>query len=150
MAPTSGPCSPSVRVRMAASLRGAPRWLTASTICARVPAMPVAAAPDRIEAIRAFNRFYTGRIGVLREDLRAPRAGELGWIVERHGALYAAEHGWGAGFEALVAEIVAGFARSGDAAGQRAWIAEAGGRAAGCVLCVRRDDAVAALRLLLV
>src|SRR3954470_9874021 len=69
MAPTSGPCSPSVRVRIGASLRGASRWLTASTICARVTAMPVAAAPDRIEAIRAFNRFYTGRIGVLREGL---------------------------------------------------------------------------------
>jgi DNA-binding MarR family transcriptional regulator/predicted GNAT family acetyltransferase len=82
--------------------------------------------------------------------LREPVAGELGWIVERHGALYAAEYGWGTGFEALVAEIVAGFARAHDPARERAWIAEAGGRRAGCVLCVRRDDAVAALRLLLV
>ena len=82
--------------------------------------------------------------------LRAPAAGELGWIVQRHGELYAAEYGWGAGFEALVAEIVAGFAQGHDPARERAWIAEAGGRRAGCVLCVRRDDDVAALRLLLV
>jgi DNA-binding MarR family transcriptional regulator len=82
--------------------------------------------------------------------LRAPAAGELGWIVARHGALYAAEYDWGVGFEALVAEIVAGFARGHDPARERAWIATVDGRPAGCVLCVRRDDAVAALRLLLV
>ena len=43
-------------------------------------------------------------------ELRAPVAGELGWIVARHGALYADEHGWGEGFEALVAQVVARFA----------------------------------------
>jgi DNA-binding MarR family transcriptional regulator/N-acetylglutamate synthase-like GNAT family acetyltransferase len=82
--------------------------------------------------------------------LREPVAGELGWIVQRHGELYAAEFGWGAGFEALVAEIIARFARAHDPGRERAWIAEAGGRRAGCILCVRRDDDVAALRLLLV
>jgi DNA-binding MarR family transcriptional regulator/N-acetylglutamate synthase-like GNAT family acetyltransferase len=82
--------------------------------------------------------------------LREPRAGDLGWIVERHGALYAAQYDWGAGFEALVARIVADFAAGHDPARERAWIAEVDGERAGCVLCVRRTDAVAALRLLLV
>ncbi len=82
--------------------------------------------------------------------LRAPRPGEHGWIVERHGALYAREYGWDARFEALVARIVADHAEHHDPAREAAWIAEVDGRAAGCVLCVRKDAAVAQLRLLLV
>jgi DNA-binding MarR family transcriptional regulator len=83
-------------------------------------------------------------------ELRAPVAGELGWIVARHGALYADEYGWGEGFEGLVAQVVASFAGSHDAGRERAWIATVDEQPAGCVLCLRRDDEVAALRLLLV
>ncbi len=82
--------------------------------------------------------------------LRAPRAGDLGWIVQRHGELYAQEYGWSAAFEQLVARIVADFAEQQDPAREAAWIAELDGAPAGCVLCVRQDDAVAKLRLLLV
>ena len=82
--------------------------------------------------------------------LRAPRAGDYGWVIQRHGALYAAEHGFDASFEALVARIVAEHLERGDAARERAWIAEVAGEPAGCVFCTRRDDEVAALRLLLV
>ena len=82
--------------------------------------------------------------------LRAPRPGELGWIVERHGELYADEYGWDASFEALVARVVADYAERHDPAGEAAWIAELDGEPAGCVMCVRGDDAVAKLRLLLV
>ena len=82
--------------------------------------------------------------------VRGPRPGDLGWIVERHGRLYAEEYGWDASFEALVAQIVAGFAAGHDPARERAWIAEVDGAAAGSVLCVREDDEVAKLRLLLV
>jgi len=82
--------------------------------------------------------------------LRAPRAGELGWIVERHGARYAEEFGWDASFEALVARIVADFAAGHDPAREAAWIAAADGRPAGCVLCVAGDERTARLRLLLV
>jgi DNA-binding MarR family transcriptional regulator/N-acetylglutamate synthase-like GNAT family acetyltransferase len=87
-----------------------------------------------------------------RDDIvvRAPLPGDLGWVVERHGALYAAEYGWDASFEALVAGIVAEFAATAEAASERAWIAAAGGERAGSVLCTRRDEATAQLRLLLV
>src|SRR3954470_4182222 len=82
--------------------------------------------------------------------LRAPRPGDLGWIVHRHGALYAEEHGWDERFEALVARIVADFADGHDARREAAWIAEHDGAQAGCVLCVTASPTVAQLRLLLV
>jgi DNA-binding MarR family transcriptional regulator/GNAT superfamily N-acetyltransferase len=82
--------------------------------------------------------------------LRPPRPGELGWIVHRHGALYAEEFGWDQAFEALVARVVADYADHHDPAREAAWIAEAAGRPAGCILCVRRDEHTAQLRLLLV
>jgi DNA-binding MarR family transcriptional regulator/GNAT superfamily N-acetyltransferase len=82
--------------------------------------------------------------------LREPRPGDLGWIVSRHGELYALEYGWDGSFEVLVARIVADFATTADPR-SAAWIADVGGAPAGCVLCVpgERPD-VARLRLLLV
>jgi GNAT superfamily N-acetyltransferase len=82
--------------------------------------------------------------------LREPGPGDLGWIVQAHGALYAAEYGWDVSFEALVAQIVADYAAGHDPAAERAWIAEVAGQPAGCVLCVRKDESTAQLRLLLV
>jgi DNA-binding MarR family transcriptional regulator/GNAT superfamily N-acetyltransferase len=82
--------------------------------------------------------------------LRAARPGDLGWVVELHGRVYAEEFGWDATFEALVARVVADHLERGDTRGEAAWIAEVDGRRAGCVLCVREDDQTARLRLLLV
>ena len=83
-------------------------------------------------------------------ELRAPREGELGWIVSRHGTLYSRFYGWDRDFEALVAEIVATFAK--DQAGDRgrAWIADVADAPAGSVLCMPKDESTAQLRLLLV
>ncbi|MEN3284617.1 MAG: hypothetical protein V7607_5757 [Solirubrobacteraceae bacterium] len=82
--------------------------------------------------------------------LRAPHPGDYGWIVHRHGARYAEEYGWDETFEALVARIVADYAERHDSKREAAWIAEVDGEPVGCVLCVRKDDATAQLRLLLV
>lgn len=82
--------------------------------------------------------------------LRPPRAGELGWVVQRHGALYAREYGWSDEFEALVARIVGEYVANRDPAREAAWIAELAGRPVGSVFCVARSARVAQLRLLLV
>jgi DNA-binding MarR family transcriptional regulator/GNAT superfamily N-acetyltransferase len=85
-----------------------------------------------------------------RVTLRPHRPGDMGWIVARHGAVYAAEYDWGAPFEALVAEVVTDFLRRHDAAREAAWIAEIGGVPAGSVMLVDDGGGVARLRMLLV
>jgi len=82
--------------------------------------------------------------------LRRHRAGDMGWVIQRHGALYAREYGWGEEFEALVADIVAKFIRHYDRERERCWIAELDGENVGSVFCVKQSEAIAKLRLLLV
>ncbi len=82
--------------------------------------------------------------------LRSPRAGDMGWVVQRNAAVYAEEFGWDASYEALVARIVADFVDNRDPAAEAAWIAEVDGAPAGCVFCVRENATTARLRLLLV
>jgi DNA-binding MarR family transcriptional regulator/N-acetylglutamate synthase-like GNAT family acetyltransferase len=82
--------------------------------------------------------------------LRPHQAGDIGWVVQRHGALYAEEYGFDETFEALVAEICAQFLKSFDAGRERCWIAEQDGENLGCVFLVRQSDEVAKLRCLLV
>jgi GNAT superfamily N-acetyltransferase len=82
--------------------------------------------------------------------LRPPHSGDFGWVVHRHGVNYAQEYGWDETFEALVARIVADFADARDPRREAAWIAELDGDTVGCVFCVKKEESVAQLRLLLV
>ena len=83
--------------------------------------------------------------------LRAPEAGDLGWVVQRHGELYAEEYGWDASFERLVAKIVGEFAATDAGPANRCWVATVDGQRAGCVfLMPGAAPDVGKLRLLLV
>jgi DNA-binding MarR family transcriptional regulator/GNAT superfamily N-acetyltransferase len=82
--------------------------------------------------------------------LRPHQVGDMGWVVSRHGALYAQEYNWNIEFEALVAEIVAAFIKNFDARRERCWIAEVDGTRVGSVFLVKQSDEIGKLRLLLV
>lgn len=82
--------------------------------------------------------------------LRGLAPGDMGWVIQRHGAIYWDEFGWNSEFEALVAGIVAEYHSNLRPGRENAWVAEVDGARAGCVFCCERDAATAQLRILLV
>ncbi|MGH7057689.1 MAG: bifunctional helix-turn-helix transcriptional regulator/GNAT family N-acetyltransferase [Stellaceae bacterium] len=114
---------------------------------------PLSPAEQRrlLEAMRAIERL----LGAAPEHrapflLRPHQPGDIGWVIERHGALYAREYGWDESFEALVAEIAGHFLRRFDPKRERCWIAEKDGENVGSVFLIAETEEAAKLRLLLV
>lgn len=105
----------------------------------------LAAAATTIE--RVLGARAEGRAGYL---LRPHRVGDMGWVISRHGVLYAREYGWDIQFEALVAEIAAKFLRDFDPRRECCWIAEKDNENVGSAMLVSDTQTVAKLRLLLV
>ena len=112
--------------------------------------LPLGDCTRLVGAMAAIERLLdTTRVKV-QAILREPRPGDMGWVVQSHGALYAREYGFDSSFEALVAEIAAKFLASFDASRERCWIADIDGIQVGSVFLVRHSDEIAKLRLLLV
>ncbi|WP_055490106.1 bifunctional helix-turn-helix transcriptional regulator/GNAT family N-acetyltransferase [Streptomyces sp. TP-A0356] len=123
------------------------------TVAALLDTVSPADRPRLTEAMRTIRTVLGGDRAPRPRDvvLRDPVPGDLGWIVQRNAAVYAAEYGFNADYEGLVARIVADFAEDHDPHLERVWIAELDGRPVGCVMCVRDEaPATARLRLLLV
>jgi DNA-binding MarR family transcriptional regulator/GNAT superfamily N-acetyltransferase len=108
--------------------------------------------PDQAALVGAMGRIEAllAPVGRPPAVLRAPQPGDIGWVIARHGALYAAEYGLDARFEALVAKVAAAFLADHDPAREAAWIAASDGVNLGSVFLVRASDELARLRLLLV
>jgi DNA-binding MarR family transcriptional regulator/ribosomal protein S18 acetylase RimI-like enzyme len=104
-----------------------------------------------IDAMQAIERMLGGSAEPDRSFvLRAQQAGDIGWIVQQHGIIYAREYRWNDEFEGLVAGIAADFLRAHDPKREYCWVAEHRGENAGCVFLVAKTKWIAQLRLLLV
>jgi DNA-binding MarR family transcriptional regulator/GNAT superfamily N-acetyltransferase len=110
------------------------------------------AGVDRQRLLRAMGEItdLLGRPPARAVVLRPPAIGDLGWVLQRHGAVYAREYGWNSEYEAWVAAIVADYLRAPDPERQAGWIAEVDGAPAGSAFCVPEDATTARLRMLLV
>ena len=120
-------------------------------VAAMLQPIPPAAAGALVQAMRAIeNLLGAGPESKTPYILRPHQPGDMGWVVHRHGALYAQEYGYDEQFEALVAEIAAKFIQHFDPKRERCWIAEKDGEIVGSVFLVKKSKTVAKLRLLLV
>ncbi|MCJ0763525.1 helix-turn-helix domain-containing GNAT family N-acetyltransferase [Variovorax sp. CYS-02] len=81
--------------------------------------------------------------------LREPQPGDIGWVVQQHGEIYAREYGWNSEFEALVADIAGKFLKNFQPEWEKGWIAELDGERVGAVFVVRDSATVARLRMLI-
>jgi len=141
---------------LALTRRGGAAFATLDERSRREIGAMLAALPPRgqgrlVEAMGTIEELLGGaRRAAVPYLLRSHQPGDMGWVVHRHGALYAQEYGWDERFEGLVAEIVARFVKQFDPKRERCWIAEKDGEIVGSVFLVKKSQTVAQLRLMLV
>jgi DNA-binding MarR family transcriptional regulator/N-acetylglutamate synthase-like GNAT family acetyltransferase len=122
---------------------------TNDDVAALLERLPAGGKARLIGAMADIERLL-GTGAVRAATLREPRPGDMGWVVQSHGALYAREYGFDSSFESLVAEIAAKFIASFDASRERCWIAEIDGEPVGSIFLVKHSDDIAKIRLLLI
>lgn len=121
-----------------------------SDVADMLKALPADDGQRLVEAMTTIERLLDDEAPRPAPVLRAHRPGDMGWIIQQHGALYAREYGWNISFEALCAEIAAQFLKTFDPARERCWIAEIDSRQVGSVFLVKHTDDIAKIRLLLI
>jgi len=124
---------------------------SSNEVAAMLRRLPAVEQSRLIEAMHTIEELLGGRPEPKAPYLLRPhQPGDMGWVVHRHGVLYAQEYGWNEQFEALVAEIAAKFIKEFDPKRERCWIAERNDEIVGSVFLVKQSAEVARLRLLLV
>lgn len=124
---------------------------SAAGVAKMIEGLPPAEQDRLTEAMRTIEGLLGKRVEPKAPYLlRTHQPGDMGWVIHRHGVLYAKEYGWDERFEALVAQIAAEFIQKFDAKRERCWIVERDGAIVGSVFLVKKSDRVAKLRLLLV
>ncbi len=118
-------------------------------VAAMLDTMPPPAQEELVTHMAGIARLL-GERPAARWTARPPEPGDIGWVIQRHGALYAQEYGFDHRFEALVAQVGGAYLAQHDPARERCWIAERDGVRVGSVFLVRKSDEVGRLRLLLV
>lgn len=118
------------------------------SVSAMIHGLPASAQEQLLDGMKLVAALTGANKGAPKLSLRTHRAGDMGWIVMRHAALYAEEYGYGPGFEALVADICAQFLQNYQPKSERCWIAELDGVPVGSVCLVRADAGTAKLRLM--
>ncbi|NKJ07860.1 helix-turn-helix domain-containing GNAT family N-acetyltransferase [Rhizobium sp. SG741] len=108
--------------------------------------------PERIvEAMRTIqDTLGTDQAAAPPAIIRAPRPGDIGWIVHSQARFYTEEFGWDHRFEALVADVAGKFLSNFNPAKDRCWIAERSGLNVGSAMVADGGNGVAKLRLLYV
>jgi DNA-binding MarR family transcriptional regulator/GNAT superfamily N-acetyltransferase len=119
-------------------------------VAALLRAVPPTGQSRLVQAMRSIETVFGARPAPTPYILRSHQPGDMGWVVHRHGVLYAQEYGYDEQFEALVAEIAANFIQHFDAKKEHCWIAEKDGEIVGSIFLVKKSKSVAKLRLLLV
>jgi DNA-binding MarR family transcriptional regulator/GNAT superfamily N-acetyltransferase len=119
-----------------------------NSVGAMIETLPPGAQTQLLDGMKLVSALTGAKDTPAKVTLRSHRAGDMGWITMRHGALYAEEYGYGPQFEALVADICAQFLKNYDPKAERCWIAELKGVPIGSLCLVRADKKTAKLRLM--